>query len=172
MTALGLLDSAVAARAALRDVWPTFSARYSKLCEVVAAVRAQVTEHPHCMLPGILCFDPPVPQSTLVHTYIGLPEAKLNKILDEVEVGTHIRVFRRVRAIPAFKQGTLPPAAAGVERWAGGDIAANVCYVEWNMGVLNAEIPTEKFVEGFRALLATIVFNFSRDPADMFDKRA
>jgi hypothetical protein len=58
---------AVAARHALATVLPTFPFRLAKLQQVVHAIRTRVTE---AVPTGIVIrFDPPVPQSSLVHVY-------------------------------------------------------------------------------------------------------
>ncbi len=135
----------VAARAALRDVLPTFKPRYEKLREVVARIRAQATECDACPAPGAVRFDPPEPTGSLVHVYLACSVEDAMAIMDKVETRIGIRVLSRFRSVPEFKRGLLPASVSDL-------VTGPVCYCEWNMGVHNVGIRTEEFVRGWSAV--------------------
>ncbi len=146
----------MSARLAFRDVLPTFPHRQAHLRAVIAAIRG-VTESASLVAPGssMVRFDPPVPRSSLVHVYIGLPLDAATRAVDAVEARCGIRVLSRLRDVADFK-GTgvaaVPPCAR--DTWT---VCGAACYSEWNMGVLNGALPVDVFVSGWRELLSECV---------------
>ncbi|CAK0811715.1 unnamed protein product, partial [Prorocentrum cordatum] len=109
-----------------------FEARFEKLREVVQALSGDA------LVSKILRFEPPIPQSCLVHGYIAseAPRDVVEAAHERVASATGSRLWNSLRG-------------AGY----GGDGASSTeAYFEWNMGPANSAITTDAFLEGWRAL--------------------
>ncbi|CAK0827853.1 unnamed protein product, partial [Prorocentrum cordatum] len=112
-----------------------FEARFEKLREVVQALSGDA------LVSKILRFEPPIPQSCLVHGYIASEAPR-----DVVEAA-HERVASATGpGVAALEQ----PARSGL-RWRRGKLHRGLLRVE-NMGPANSAITTDAFLEGWRAL--------------------
>ena len=107
-----------------------FAHRLHKLTEVVAALSAA--------FPDRLRFVPPVPEACMVHVYLPGPAPVLDAARDSVVAARNLRVYDFLR--DAGRSAPLP-----------GQV-----YFEWKMGPLNVDIPTQTFVEGWRAMFEAV----------------
>ena len=98
-----------------------FEQRHAKLAKVLGSLHAEST------ISSVVRFDPPVPQTNMVHGYLEFPYDVCVNALDAAERQTGIRVLSRLRT---------------------SEIG---CKFEWVMGENNSDIDDEIFVSGWDA---------------------
>lgn len=126
---------------------PSFQARLDKLREVVARLTAETDTG------KFLRFEPPVPQSCMVHCYIrtGVSMAELDAAHEEAAAATGVRLWNGLR-------GTgYGPDGGESGGW----------YFEWSMGPDNCQIDTDRMLEGWKALGASMQVARSASAGDL-----
>eukprot|EP00928_Gymnodinium_smaydae_P026160 TRINITY_DN20620_c1_g2_i1.p1 TRINITY_DN20620_c1_g2~~TRINITY_DN20620_c1_g2_i1.p1 ORF type:complete len:423 (-),score=96.99 TRINITY_DN20620_c1_g2_i1:103-1293(-) len=123
------------AKLQVREHHAGFGARFARLREIVAALSAEP------LLSDFLRFEPPVPESCLVHAYVrGSPE-RLEAAHARATRLTGFRLWNRLRGEGySSAAGDANSQEAGTEQ-----------YFEWNMGPANAAIATSDFLAAWTA---------------------
>lgn len=81
-----------------RSLLPTFPSRVARMRQVVTAVSQRLAARGAHMW-----FDPPVPQSSMVHVYLPGPRSVLERVFAELELQMGIVLCRRLRDVPQYK---------------------------------------------------------------------
>eukprot|EP00434_Breviolum_minutum_P001392 symbB.v1.2.001223.t2/scaffold66.1/size357995/26 len=127
----------------------SFQRRYSKLCELVQAMSTEP------IIKQILRFEPPIPQSCMVHIYLKGAEHEVVAAHEELMTSRGLKLWNRLRG-PGYglhfadSKSTEPTEIEGQE-----------VYFEFNMGPANAQIPISVYIEGWTAMAAILLGNKS-----------
>ena len=133
------------AKEQLRIFRDSFQARFERLQEMVRVL----SDCPEIC--RVLRFEPPIPQSCLVHGYV-LASRGAEKSSREVLDAAHERVAQRTGS---RLWNNL--RGCGYGRAGGGASSEQALYFEWAMGPANAKLPIQALLEGWRALAEELV---------------
>ena len=148
----------------------SFEARYARLRHCVALVQRLAGEyamrhsfrHSSDALPNtapqpLLFFDPPAPQSCLVHGYLRGDPAHLERCHERARAVTGVRLWNALRgrghmALAPMVQGDGRITEVGVMV----GVACTWSYFEWSMGPFNARVPDAVLEAGWRAFFEVL----------------
>ncbi|CAE7201211.1 ltaA, partial [Symbiodinium necroappetens] len=123
------------AREQLRCHLGSFTQRFLRLQELVEAMTAEPA------LSLFLRFEPPAPESCLIHVYLKGSEDMLQAAHDGVLNALGLKLWNRLRGVG------YPASFCDDDEEAQSE--AGECYFEFNMGPANAQIPISTFLEGW-----------------------
>jgi hypothetical protein len=109
----------------------SFADKKAFLASVVADLQANQA------IRGIVTFDPPIPETNMIHGYLKHSVDACNEALLKTQARVGVEVLRRVRPISEDH----PAYQAGYRSW-----------FEWAIGENNAGIPKETFARGWSVL--------------------
>jgi threonine aldolase len=124
----------LSAKRAFREHQSKFPERLANLIRYVEALSAEP------LLRNIVRFDPPRPQSSLLHIYVKGDAAALDAAHAKVMEGTSVKLWNRLRG-----------SGHSLKHGIGGEQ-----YFEWNMGPHNAAMPLEDWLAAWRLLAAEL----------------
>ncbi|CAE7557211.1 ltaA, partial [Symbiodinium natans] len=136
------------AREQFRTYAGSFNQRFAQLQELVEAMSADPT------LSSLLRFEPPKPESCMIHVYLRGDEGALQAAHDGVLAALGLKLWSRLRGrgYPAdFREEEAP-------------IEEEELYFEFLMGPANSQIPTELFLEGWRHFAEALAQKLGRPP--------
>lgn len=131
---------ALSAELNLDETLPRFEARYRRLCEMVQVVKSVVAAlGPEAPVP---VFDPPEPQSAMIHVYLPGDRARLERIHDKAAQATGVTLWNKFRGKghPRPNQDDDDPT-----EWS---------YFEWSIGNGNVEATDDAVRAGWATFLA------------------
>eukprot|EP00041_Stephanoeca_diplocostata_P024119 m.603933 g.603933 ORF g.603933 m.603933 type:complete len:438 (-) comp22456_c0_seq22:190-1503(-) len=113
----------------------SFQKRFDHLCGVVEALKSENIVYPK----GLIRFIPEVPQSCMVHVYIGVPAELAVEAHRRAQRRTHVQLWNKIRGcgFPAYQS----------------ELSDTACYFEWTIGDENMKIELADVVEGWSAFL-------------------
>ena len=114
----------------------TFEEKFDKLRRVVHRISTET------MAMEVLLFDPPVPETNMVHCYIRASVEECEKARDFVVKEHDAKIFDRIREIP-----TSDPLA---------DLGYGARF-EWTMGMANGSINDKEFVTAWDSFSSFLV---------------